>query len=81
MICSCFVPDVTHFPHTWYHPHSSPRFTLTVDVFILSDQVRVSPMLAITVSPAIMGFELPEQGSGAQRRVWCVRTGEACAVM
>lgn len=34
-------------------------------------------MLAITVSPAIMGFELPEQGSGALRRVWCVRTGEA----
>lgn len=24
-----------------------------------------------------MGFELPEQGSGAQGRVWCVRTGEA----
>lgn len=61
---SCFPPEVTHFPHTLYHPHSSPRFTLTVDVFILYDQVRVSCMLAITVSPAIMGFELPEEGSG-----------------
>lgn len=70
-------PDVTHFPHTCYHPHSSPGFTLTVDVFILSDQVRVSSMLAITVSPAIMGFELPEQRLGAQSRVWCVRSGEA----
>lgn len=72
-----FVPDVTHFPHTCYHPHLSPRFTLTVDVFILSDQVRVSSMLAITVSPAIMGFELPEQRLGAQSRVWCVCSGEA----
>ncbi len=34
-------------------------------------------MQAITVSPAIMGFELPEEGSGALGRVWCVRTGEA----
>lgn len=67
---TCFVPDVTHFLHTWYHPHSSLGLTLTVDVLFLSDQVRVSPMLAITVSPAIMGFELPEQGSGAQGRVW-----------
>lgn len=58
-----------------YHPHTSPRFALTVDVFILSDQVRVSRMF--TVRPAIMGFELPEQGSGAQCRVRCVRTGEA----
>lgn len=65
------------FPIPGKTPTPLPRFTLTVDVFILSDQVRVSPMLAITVSPAIMGFELPEQGSGAQGRVWCVRTGEA----
>ena len=33
-----------------------------MDVFIPPDQVSVSRTLAITVSSAIMGFELPEQG-------------------
>lgn len=64
---------------TFLIPATTPTHlcSLTVDVFILSNQVRVSRMLAITVSPAIMGFELPEQGLGAQRRAWCVRTGGA----
>lgn len=39
-------------------------FPLTVDVFILSDQVRVSRMLPITVSSAIMGFELQNKARG-----------------
>lgn len=30
----------------------------------------MSLILAIAVSPAIMGFELPERGSGARGRVW-----------
>lgn len=34
-------------------------------------------MLAITVSSAIMGFELPEQGLGAWGGAQCVHTEEA----
>lgn len=71
------VTDVTHFPRTGPTPTHLLVSLLTVDVFILSNQVRVSPMLAITVSSAIMGFELPEHSSGARGRVCCVRTGEA----
>lgn len=53
---------------TFPRPGTTPTHlcTLTVDVFILSNQVRVSCMLPITVSPAIMGFELSEQGSGGR---------------
>lgn len=57
-------------------PAQSPRFTLTVDVFILSAQVRVSPTLSLS---ALQLWDLSSQNKarGARARFGCLSAKEA----
>lgn len=56
-------------PHPRHKTPTPPGFTLTVDVFILSNQVRVSPLLSLS---ALQLWDLSSQNKarGAQSKVW-----------